>query len=128
MNNAPGTIGWIDLTVDDGTAIKDFYREVVGWKVSEFELGEYSDYCVAPADSDQPVAGICHRRGPNADMPSQWLIYVTVADLDHSLERVIALGGQTITEKRDMGSYGNMCVIRDPAGAVMALIQPPAGD
>jgi predicted enzyme related to lactoylglutathione lyase len=27
-----GKIGWLDLTVDDADAVRDFYREVVGWK------------------------------------------------------------------------------------------------
>jgi len=124
-----GKIGWLDLTVDDATGIKDFYAAVMGWEVSEVSVDDYQDYCVAPRSSDgvasAPVAGICHRRGANSDIPPQWLIYVTVENLDESIAQCERFGGSTVTKVRDMGSYGRMCIIRDPAGAVSAIIEPP---
>ena len=47
-------------------------------------MGAYSDF-VMNADGT-PIAGICHARGANADLPPVWLIYITVDDLDHSLD------------------------------------------
>lgn len=120
-----GSVGWFDLTVPDATNVRDFYKAVVGWTTSEVPMGEYSDYCMHPQDSD-PVAGVCHARGTNANLPPAWLIYITVADLKASLAKCRELGGTELTPIRDMGSYGTMAVIRDPAGAVCALIQPPA--
>jgi uncharacterized protein len=117
-----GTIGWIDLTVPDAAKVKDFYAAVVGWTTSEVPMGAYSDYCMHPTGGD-PVAGVCHASGPNAGLPAAWLIYVTVADLTSSLANCKKLGGEVLTPVRDMGSYGTMAVIRDPAGAVCALVQ-----
>jgi predicted enzyme related to lactoylglutathione lyase len=119
-----GTIGWIDLTVPDAAKVKDFYAAVVGWTTSEVPMGGYSDYCMHPGAGD-PVAGVCHARGDNANLPSAWLIYICVADLKSSLTSCKELGGLVLTPMRDMGSYGTMAVIRDPAGAVCALVQPP---
>jgi predicted enzyme related to lactoylglutathione lyase len=126
MNPPPkvGTIGWIDLTVPDASKVRDFYCKVVGWTTSEVDMGGYADYCVHPPDGD-PVAGICHARGTNAEMPPAWLIYITVADLNASLAKCRTLGGEVVTAVRDMGGYGRIAVVRDPAGAVCALIQPP---
>ena len=122
---AVGTIAWVDLTVPDATALRDFYEGVVGWATSEVAMGGHSDYCMHPGSSEAPpVAGVCHARGPNADLPAQWLIYITVADLDASLARCVELGGAVLAGPRDMGSYGRFAVIRDPAGAVSALSQP----
>ena len=118
-----GTIGWIDLTVPDANKVRDFYAAVVGWKTSEVPMGNYSDYCMHPGEAD-PIAGICHAKGANANIPSAWLIYVTVADLKASLAKCKVMGGEALIPIRDMGSYGTMAVIRDPAGAVCALIQP----
>lgn len=118
-----GSVGWIDLTVPDAAKVKDFYSSVVGWTTSEVPMGGYSDYCMHPTDSD-PIAGVCHARGPNTNLPAAWLIYITVADLKASLAKCQELGGQALTPMRDMGSYGTMAVIRDPAGAVCALFQP----
>jgi predicted enzyme related to lactoylglutathione lyase len=124
---AVGRIGWIDLTVPDALAIRDFYQAVVGWRAEPVEMGDYSDYSMLPPGSGDGVAGICHARGDNAAMPAQWLIYVTVADLAASLERCRALGGAVVLGPRDLGGYGQFAVIRDPAGAVAGLIEPPGG-
>ena len=121
-----GAIAWADLTVDDAPAVRDFYAGVVGWQADEVSMGDYADWSMGPAGGD-PVAGVCHARGANAGLPAQWLIYVTVPDLDHSLAECARLGGAAVTPVRDMGAYGRMAVVRDPAGAVMALVQrPPA--
>jgi predicted enzyme related to lactoylglutathione lyase len=116
-----GVIGWIDLTVPEATTIRDFYKAVVGWKDKEVPMGDHSDYCMYPPSSDQPVAGICHARGLNADLPGQWLIYITVRDLEASAARAQALGGRILIGPRSLGDQGRFCVIQDPAGAVAAL-------
>jgi len=120
----PGTIGWMDLTVKDAVAIGDFYAKVVGWSTSPVDMGGYEDFCMNPPGAATPAAGICHARGSNADLPPQWLIYITVADLDRSMAQCRERGGRVISGPRDLGSYGRSCVIQDPAGAVAALIQP----
>ena len=55
------------------------------------------------------------------NLPAQWLLYVNVDDIDSSLRRAVELGGHLINGPRKMGK-NRFCVIRDPAGAVMALI------
>lgn len=120
----PGTIGWIDLTCENASEVRNFYAAVAGWEVMDVPMddGKYNDYCVAPEDSD-PVAGICHARGCNADQPPGWMIYITVANLDKSLEKVKKRGGEVLQEPRGAGG-GRMCVIKDPAGATCALFEP----
>jgi predicted enzyme related to lactoylglutathione lyase len=121
-----GTVGWLDLTVENAEQIRDFYESVVGWSMSAVSQGDYDDYCAAAEVDGPPIAGICHARGPNASMPAQWLMYVSVADLEASLSACRKLGGQIVCPPRDMGDYGRMCVICDPAGAVVAIIEPPS--
>ena len=70
----------------------------------------------------EAVAGVCHARGANADLPSQWLIYITVEDLDQSLADCEELGGEVLVQPRRMGE-DRFCVIKDPAGAVCALYE-----
>jgi predicted enzyme related to lactoylglutathione lyase len=124
MSASPGTIGWIDLTVSEAAQIRDFYKAVVGWTATEVDMGGYADYSMGPPASGQPVAGICHARGDNASLPAQWLIYITVADVDSSAARCVQLGGRLLVAPRQMGSHGRFCVIQDPAGAVAALFAP----
>lgn len=117
-----GTIGWMDLTVPDAAAVRDFYKNVAGWEVSEIDMGGYQDYCMIPPGSADPVAGICHARGGNADIPPVWLLYITVADLSASIAAVEAGGGAVIVGPKPAGG-GSFCVIRDPAGAISGLYQ-----
>jgi len=77
----------------------------------------------SPSSGDA-VAGVCHERGPNAGLPPQWLMYITVEDLDRRMSRCRELGGQIIAGPKSMSGHGRYCVIRDPAGAVAALIEP----
>lgn len=122
----PGSIFWADLTVPEAEPLRTFYGEVVGWNFSDHAMGDYVDYNVHAPETNDTVAGLCNARGVNADLPPQWLIYITVADLEYSIERCNARGGQVIAGPRAMGT-SRVCVIRDPAGAVAALFEPAAG-
>jgi predicted enzyme related to lactoylglutathione lyase len=119
-----GSIVHIDLTVNDAVAVRDFYRTVVGWTANGLDMGGYEDFMMMPPGSETPAAGICHARGVNADLPPQWLVYITVADLDESLHRCVEQGGRVISDPKDGGDGVRYCVIQDPAGAYAALIGP----
>jgi predicted enzyme related to lactoylglutathione lyase len=116
-----GTIAWTDLTVPDAATVRDFYAKVVGWHHEPVDMGGYDDFNMLPSSDGGPVAGICNARGPNADLPPQWLNYVVVADLDESIRMCRSLGGSVIAGPKTMDAASRYCVIRDPAGAVVAL-------
>lgn len=118
----PGSIAWTDLTVENADAVRDFYRAVVGWEVSEVDMGGYSDYCMNRPGDGVTVAGVCHARGENADLPPVWLIYVTVPDLEESLATCVARGGSVLKPPFEVGA-ARAAVIRDPAGAAVALYE-----
>lgn len=118
---AVGTVTWRDLTVPNASEIRDFYCEVVGWQSTDHDMGDYADYVMTPPGGTEAAGGICHARGSNANVPPQWLIYITVEDVNASAQRCVELGGQVLDGPRMMGAQ-NFCVIRDPAGAVAALI------
>lgn len=121
---AVGTIAWFDLTVPDAVAIRNFYQQVVGWGAAPHNMGVYDDFDIKLPGSDTVVTGICHARDSNANLPPVWLIYITVADAYAAAEQCIALGGSVLDGPRKMG-YSDFCVIKDPAGAICALITPP---
>ena len=119
-----GAIGWTDLTVSNAEEVRDFYSAVVGWKSSPVKMGDYSDFSMNLPASGDPVAGVCHARGTNANLPSQWLLYIVVEDVEKSAARCEELGGKVVAAPKGMGSQGRYCVIQDPAGAVAALYEP----
>ena len=118
-----GSIAWLDLTVPDAAATRDFYCQVVGWTVQDHEMtdddGTYHDYVLVGGDG-KPVGGICHARGVNQGVPPVWMMYLPVGDLDTSIARVEEDGGTVI--KRTEGSY-NIAFVQDPVGVHFGLIQ-----
>jgi hypothetical protein len=119
-----GKVAWADLTCSNAQEVRDFYAKVVGWKAEDLEVGGYSDYVMRDSQEGTAVAGICHAQGINKGLPAQWLMYVTVENLDESLAKCRELGGRVKVEPFSMGSFGRTAVIEDPAGAVMALLEP----
>ena len=120
-----GKIGWIDMTVNDAPALRDFYRAVVGWETDDVDMGGYNDYVMKMPATGDGVAGICHARGSNADLPSGWLIYIVVADVNASVEQCRANGGKVLVEPRSLAG-GRFSVIEDPGGSVAGLYQSKA--
>lgn len=119
-----GSITWCDLTVSDAAKVKDFYEKVVGWKADPVSMGDYNDFSMIAPESNRIAAGICNAKGINSKLPPQWLIYITVADVDRSAQTCTQLGGKVLVEPRTIPNYGRFCVIEDPAGAVCALFKP----
>ena len=118
-----GRIAWTDLTVPDAESLREFYSRVVGWSSAPVSMGEYSDFNMIPPGSEEPVVGICHARGVNADLPPVWLIYIVVEDLEESLAACREGGGEVLLGPKGMGPGSAYAVIKDPAGALSALYQ-----
>ena len=103
--------------------IRDFYSGVVGWKPDPVEMEGYRDFSMNAPEGGETVAGVCHARGSNADLPEGWLIYITVADVDASAAACTEHGGKVLVEPRGLAG-GRFCVVEDPGGSVAALYQP----
>ncbi len=116
-----GRVSWMDLTVDDATTVSQFYSKVVGWDIQGFDMGGYEDYCMNDPESGETLAGVCHAKGGNANIPAQWLMYVGVESLDNSLAEVEKEGGEVIGTKRGDGKGGHYQLVKDPAGAFLML-------
>lgn len=123
-----GIIKWADLTVDDAEAVRDFYSAVVGWQASPLVSDGREDYVMTNPESGHVAAGICRQEGGIKGLPQQWLVYVTVEDLDDSIAACDAHGGRVVFGPRDSETMGRWCVVEDPAGAVMALTELTPGE
>lgn len=123
-NWSAGEILWQDLTVDNAIELRDFYRQIIGWDCIPEDMGGYDDFHMIIPSSGNSVAGICHARGENADIPPVWLVYIAVENVEKSAQLCENLGGKIIVQPKLLGN-GQFCVIRDPAGAICALYRPP---
>ena len=120
-----GLISWLDLTVSDASATRDFYRQVVGWSVQDVEMEDgnerYADFEMI-GDDGKPAAGVCHARGVNLGLPAMWMIYLPVGDLTESVRRVREEGGRIIKATRGSDGEYTCAVVQDLVGAHLALV------
>jgi uncharacterized protein len=119
-----GAICWVELNTRDVAAAKQFYPAVFGWKeethegempYTEFHLGE-------PA-----VAGMM-AMPPQvpAEVPSHWLAYFGVDDVDASTDIARQLGAGVLAGPMDIPGGGRFSVLRDPQGATFGIYRGPA--
>jgi uncharacterized protein len=120
-----GQISWLDLTVSDASATRDFYQAVVGWSVQGVEMEDagarYSDYAMCASDGEA-VAGVCHARGVNQGLSPVWTICLPVGDLVQSLDRVQENGGEVVEARKGSDGEVAYAAVRDPVGACLALV------
>lgn len=120
-----GHIAWLDLTVSNASATRDFYRQVVDWSVQDVEMEDgserYADYNMVGADGN-PAAGVRHARGVSLGLPPIWMICLPVGDLAESVRRVREEGGRIINATRGNDGEYARAVVQDLVGAYLSLV------
>ncbi len=126
---ANGSFCWNELsTTDDAAAIK-FYTELLGWEVKSSNMPpcEGSE-AAAPMVYNEIVVDGKHvggifKMGPEfGQIPSHWMPYVAVEDVDAKAAQVAELGGKVCVPPTDIPNTGRFCVVNDPTGATISLI------
>lgn len=124
----PGMFCWHELVTTRTQEAAAFYKEMLGGEVAEFPAAG-GQYAVLTVDG-AAVAGFQPANASHpTDVPSQWLAYVAVADVDATCAKVIAAGGSVATAPHD-SPMGRGAFIRDPQGARIGLFcaKPGATD
>ena len=118
---AHGAFCWNELGSTDAEAAKKFYTELFGWKLKESQAAgmAYSEIVVGGRE----VGGIYQMMPEQGNMPSHWMPYVAVDDIDASARRVGELGGKVCVPPTDIPNVGRFCVINDPTGTTISLIK-----
>lgn len=131
---AHGYPNWVDLHTSDSVRARTFYHAVLGWDFNNrFTIAGEDDHpdTVPPStfmalSAGRPVAEIIDRRTVFDDMnlPSSWLPYIGVRDLDVTLSRVEAAGGEILNSPSDRGTMAAVARISDPDSAQIGLWEP----
>ena len=112
--NEPGTYCWSELNTTDLEAAKGFYSSVFGWEMGGSP--EYVEFKVA----GNSVGGMMTLPAPG--IPSHWLVYFAVDDIDASVAKAQELGANVVVPKMDSPA-GPFSVLTDPQGATFAIIR-----
>lgn len=123
VTGQPGSLGWAELNARGVGETKSFYKAVFGWGAKEGEapaegMPPYIEWQLA----DESVAGGMEMPPMvPAEVPSFWLAYFSVADVDAATQKVEELGGRVSMQPMDYPG-GRFSVVQDPQGATFALM------
>jgi predicted enzyme related to lactoylglutathione lyase len=121
--NEKGAIGWNELNTRDPEGAKAFYGVVFGWTADELDMGEMGTYVEWRLEGKR-VGGMLDVRGRVPDeVPPHWLVYFGSLETDEAAEKIKELGGDVVFGPMDIPA-GSFAVVRDPFGAVFAVMQP----
>lgn len=122
-----GQFAWRELITTDLSAARGFYESLFGWSHSEQDMGEGFLYTLFHHGNQDKMTGGA-MPSPMPGIPSHWLDYTTVDDIDAALAKVVELGGKKITDVMNIPGTGRMATVEDPVGAAFALLQPEGGE
>lgn len=122
--NEAGSFGWNELDTRDPEGAKAFYGAVFGWVFEDVELDGLGTYTnIRLGDGGAIVGGLLDIRGRAPDeVPPHWLTYLGVEEIAAALETVRGQGGEVVFGPVDIPA-GRFAVVKDPWGAVFAVIQ-----
>ena len=69
------------------------------------------------------VAGAMQRTAEMGEVPSHWMIYMAVEDVDASAAKAAELGGQIVHPPTEIPNVGRWALIADPVGAMFAVMK-----
>lgn len=121
-SSTPGRFCWVELMCSDTSAMANFYSQVAGWDTLPMAVGDidYTLLVKRGGGQQDAVGGLMQKQ---ADGPTAWLPYVSVANVDESMRLAGDLGAQVIAPPMDVGDFGRCGVLMDPCGAVVAVYQ-----
>lgn len=122
--NHHGTIVWSELHLRDMAAQQAFYSAVAGWSFDTMPLANGSGDYVVAKQNGRPIAGFLDMgMMPHLDgVPTHWLTYIGVADVDDAVSAAVAAGGTLHRPVFDIPDVGRVAVITDAGGAKLALM------
>ncbi len=119
---------WYELFTSDTAAAKKFYGHVVGWTTVDSGQAD-KDYQILMA-KDQGVGGMLAipNDDANKDAKPRWLGYIHVADVDHAVRQLTAVGGHVHWPATDIPGVGRIARVSDPQGAEFYVMDPKPMD
>ena len=120
----PGALCWSELTTRDTKRAESFYTSLFGWTrkhAAPSAVMEYTEF----HHQGKPLGGMM-AMPPNmpAHVPSYWMPYFQVTDVDASANKAKGLGANLMVGPQDIPNTGRFAILSDPQGAMFAIYTP----
>ena len=120
----PGKFVWAELVTDNLAVATHFYGGLFSWTFEEV------DGYVTAYNGDEPVAGMFYYpRAKSATGKPRWFGYISVVDVRHAEQSILAAGGKVRASLRKLpGQNAEAIVFVDPEGALFGVVHFAEGD
>jgi uncharacterized protein len=120
---ATNGFGWAELNARGLDKDVPFYRSVFGWTARTAPMGEgMPDYTEWQVNGESIGGGMEMTADFPAGMPSYWLVYFGVADVDAAFAKGVEAGGKAMVPPTDFPG-GRFGILADPQGAAFGLLK-----
>jgi uncharacterized protein len=109
---------WHDLMTTDLQKSLAFYTTLFGWERKPWDMGPAGTYDMVYA-GEIGIGGMVPLDASHG-VPSHWIGYVSVQDVDAACAKADATGGKTCVPPTDIPTVGRFAVVEDPSGAVFS--------
>ena len=123
ISGVAGSYGWAELNARGVDKALLFYKKLFGWETKTTDMGAdappYTEFRLG-GDS---IAGAWEMNPMvPTEVPSYWMVYFNVADVDKSHQVATGLGAEEMMPPQDFPG-GRFSIVRDPQGAVFGLLK-----
>jgi len=113
-----GAVAWLEAQSRDLQASGAFYESLLGWTKGP----EVDGYRVFERDGEQVAGLMAVPAEVPPEVPSYWLVYFAVDDVDEACTRAGELGGSKLVPSMTVQDM-RFAVVEDPLGAVFAVLE-----
>ena len=123
VSGAANTFSWAELNARGIATAIPFYTEVFGWTHTTQPMGEgVGDYTEFQLGGVSVAGGLEMNPMVPAEVPSYWLVYFGVTDVDSSYQAALGAGAREMLPPRDFPG-GRFAILGDPQGAAFGLLK-----
>jgi uncharacterized protein len=122
--NSPNTMGWAELNSRGVDKAKPFYTKLFNWgeKTTPAQGENQTEYTEFQAGGESIAGGMEMNSMVPAEVPSYWMVYFNVDNVDKAFKKVTEAGGKEMLAPKDMPG-GRFAIVSDPQGAAFGLLK-----
>ena len=119
----PNSMGWAELNARGVEKALPFYKKLFGWGEKKTPgQGDNPEYTEFQLGGKSIAGGMEMNPMVPADVPSYWMVYFNVDDVDKAFKKVTEAGGKEMLAPQDMPG-GRFAIVSDPQGAAFGLLR-----
>jgi uncharacterized protein len=123
-SSGSSSMGWAELNARGFDKAEPFYKKLFGWgeKKTPASAENPTEYTEFQAGGESIAGGMEMNPMVPAEVPSYWMVYFNVDNVDKAFDKVIAEGGKEMLSPQDMPG-GRFAIVSDPQGASFGLLK-----